>query len=138
MTTAPQSRGMTKCQAAVMACLEDASVPLSAYEILARLRPQRPTIAIPTVYRSLSALLDLGLVHQIPTLHAWIRVPATTTHDPAILAICDDCGKVSIVSASETVAAVETAATADGFQPNRSVIEVHGRCNDCDSRAQET
>lgn len=121
--------------ALVLDVLRSEGLPLTAYEIMERLRPDRPKVAPPTIYRALSHLLEAGLVHRIETLNAYMECRCPD-HGPAtIFAICDDCGDVDERAAPEALAAITGALGTSGFQPSRPVIEVHGLCNQCDGKA---
>ena len=77
----------------VFEVLRAANGPTSAYDILDRLKPDRPRIAPTTVYRALEHLIRAGRVRRIECLNAYLA--ATDAGDRAVVfAICDDCGRV--------------------------------------------
>jgi Fur family transcriptional regulator, zinc uptake regulator len=111
--------------------LRAANGPVSAYDILDRLKPDRPRIAPTTVYRALEHLIRAGRVRRIESLNAYL--PASDTPDRAVVfAICDDCGRVQERDAGAEVGRITKALAKDGFRPTHPVVEVHGRCGDCD------
>lgn len=69
--------------------------PMSAYDILEKLRPSGVRAA-PVVYRALEALIKEGLVHRIQTLNAYLACNCSSEHDHAIsvLTICSQCRAV--------------------------------------------
>lgn len=91
-----------------------ANGPLSAYDILDRIKPSRPRIAPPTIYRALEHLIAGGLVRRIESLNAYLtadeRAPGTV-----VFAICDDCGRVQQRDAGAEVARLTKALAKDGF-----------------------
>lgn len=104
--------------------------PFSAYEILEALRDQGITAAT-TVYRALDKLQAAGRIHRIESLNAW-----TTCCDPhhaetPVFEICDDCGIVTEHVDNDVALGIAALTTRSGFSPERSVIEIHGRCSDC-------
>jgi Fur family zinc uptake transcriptional regulator len=112
--------------------LRTANGPVAAYEILERLKPDRPRIAPTTVYRALEHLIRAGRVRRIESLNAYLA--ATDIDDRAVVfAICDDCGRVQERGAEAEVARITKALARDGFRPSYPVVEVHGRCGDCDT-----
>jgi Fur family transcriptional regulator, zinc uptake regulator len=117
--------------ALVFDIIRAANGPLSAYDILDRLKPSRPRIAPPTIYRALEHLIRDGAVRRIESLTAYLtaddRAPGTV-----VFAICDDCGRVQQRDAGREVGRITKALAKDGFRPTHPVIEVHGRCGDCD------
>ena len=111
--------------------LRAANGPVSAYDILDRLKPDRPRIAPTTVYRALEHLIRAGRVRRIESLNAYL--PASETPDRAVVfAICDDCGRVQERDAGAEVGRITKALAKDGFRPTHPVVEVHGRCGECD------
>lgn len=116
----------------VFAVIRSANGPLSAYDILDRLKPSRPRIAPPTIYRALDHLIADGLVRRIESLNAYLtadeRAPGSV-----VFAICDDCGRVQQRDAGAEVARLTKALKKDGFHPTHPMVEVHGRCGDCDA-----
>lgn len=105
--------------------------PASAYDILDRLKPDRPRIAPTTVYRALEHLIRAGRVRRIESLNAYLA--ARDAGDRAVVfAICDECGRVQERDAGNEVGRITRALTKGGFRPTHPVVEVHGRCGDCD------
>lgn len=131
-TSADPSANHTGNDALVYAIICSANGPLSAYDILDRLRPARPRIAPPTVYRALGHLVRDGLVRRIESLNAYLSADATAP-GPVVFAICDDCGRVQQRDAGAEVARITRALKKDGFRSTNPVVEVHGRCGDCDA-----
>lgn len=116
----------------VFEVLRAANGPASAYDILDRLKPDRPRIAPTTVYRALEHLIRAGRVRRIESLNAYLA--ATEAGDRAVVfAICDDCGRVQERDAGTEVGRITKALAKDGFRPTHPVVEVHGRCGDCDA-----
>lgn len=109
-----------------------ANGPVSAYDILELLKPDRPRIAPTTVYRALEHLITAGRVRRIESLNAY--VPAARMADRAVVfAICDDCGRVQERDAGAELGRITKALARDGFRPTHPMVEVHGRCGDCDT-----
>ena len=112
--------------------LRAANGAISAYDIMDLLKPDRPRIAPTTVYRALEHLIRAGHVRRIESLNAYL--PATATDDRAVVfAICDDCGRVQERDAGAEVGRITQALAKDGFRPTHPVVEVHGRCGECDA-----
>lgn len=122
---------------AVLAEIEAADRPLTAYDILDRLRPGRPKVAPTTVYRALARLTEADRVHRIETLNAYVACPSAGAHahGETILAICDDCGTVGEHLAPGAIAAIADTLGQNGFRAARPVVEVRGRCAGCETRA---
>ena len=123
-------------QGQVLDVLLQEPVPMSAYEVLDRLRETNPKLAPPTIYRALAALTERGQVHRLESLNAFIACRCARHHKAAVLSICDGCGAVQESIAPDLVAELSAVAGQSGFAPKRHVIEVHGTCADCTRQAQ--
>jgi Fur family transcriptional regulator, zinc uptake regulator len=116
--------------AMVFDIIRAANGPLSAYDILDRLKPTRPRVAPPTIYRALEHLIAGGVVRRIESLNAYLTADDWTA-GTVVFAICDDCGRVQQRDAGAEVAQLTKALAKDGFRPTHPMVEVHGRCGDC-------
>ena len=123
-----------KMRADVLAVLRRSGEPLSAYDILGRLREDNPKIAPPTIYRALGALIDAGTVHRLESLNAYMVCKCAAHQQASILSICDDCGSVEENVAPDLLDNLSKVIGESGFAPVRHVIEVHGVCSACDTR----
>ena len=104
--------------------------PISAYEILEALRDQGITAAT-TVYRALDKLQAAGRIHRIESLNAWTACCGPRHAETPVFEICDDCGIVAEHVDDDVARGIAALTTRSGFAPERSVIEIHGRCSDC-------
>ena len=123
-------------QAQVLGVLRRHLGPMSAYDVLDRLRESNPRLAPPTIYRALAALIERGRVHRLESLNAFMACRCDHHHNAAVLSICDGCGAVRESIAPDLVADLSAVAGQSGFAPKRHVIEVHGTCADCTRQAQ--
>lgn len=115
----------------VFAVIAAAEQPLGAYEILAVLRGRWPKTAPPTVYRALDFLREQGFVHHLATLHAYVSCGHPGHHHPGQFLICSGCGHVEELADAAVASCLDRAASAAGFLPAAEVVEVTGRCSDC-------
>ena len=116
----------------VLSYLKGQNRPLSAYEILEGLRADGVT-ASTTVYRALEKLLEDGLVHRIESLNAWTVCCGSHDGKTPVFAICDDCGNVTEYIDADFTHSLASLSRRIGFSPNHSVLEIHGRCSDCET-----
>ncbi len=124
---------LTKNQQLVLDALSCAEGPLSAYTILDQLR-DRGFRAPPQVYRALEKLLELGMVHRLESLNAFVacRHPGCDTHEETIaFAICADCGQVAEISDDSLSDELSKIAGRAGFQLKKSTVELRGVCGAC-------
>ena len=128
---------LTKNQALVLNVLSKASQPLGAYAILDKLRSHGFKAPL-TVYRALEQLAGQGLVHKIESLNSWTTCCGEHQANPPVFEICNDCGNVTEHFDEELLKNLNSMSERSGFMPDRSVIEIHGRCDDCGSDAKLT
>ena len=128
---------LTKNQALVLKVLSNASQPLGAYAILDKLRSHGFKAPL-TVYRALDQLAGQGLVHKIESLNSWTSCCGEHQANPPVFEICNDCGNVTEQFDRELVKSLSGMSERSGFIPDRSIIEIHGRCDDCGSDAKLT
>lgn len=123
---------LTRNQALVLETLLAAEGPLSAYAILDKLREAGFRAPL-QVYRALDKLVDLGSVHRLESLNAFVacRHPGCDSHATIAFAICDRCGDVAEISDGALTARLHAIAGEAGFQPSKSVVEMHGCCRKC-------
>ena len=104
---------------------------VKAYDLLAALGDDEGAAKPPTVYRTLEFLMELGLVHRIDSLNAFVGCPQPDRRHSAQFLICGGCGEVSEMSAASIDRAVADQATGSGFALSRQIIELHGKCPQC-------
>ena len=104
--------------------------PIGAYEVLDILQRQGRT-APPTVYRALDFLQQMGLVHRIASLNAYVGCAQPgTAHDGQFL-ICESCRSLAELDVPEITQAIRRSAAASGFEAQHQTIEIMGLCPDC-------
>lgn len=127
----PHTHTLTPHCQKVLALLEKSAKPLTAYEVLDKLR-KHGIKAPPTVYRALETLIGLGLVHRIETLNAFV---ACHEHEGenhhAQFAVCRECGTVDEIHDAQLSLAIKKLATSLKFHIERQMLEVMGLCNKC-------
>ena len=128
---------LTKNQALVLKVLTKASQPLGAYAILDELRSHGFKAPL-TVYRALEQLAGQGLVHKLESLNSWTNCCGEHRANPPVFEICNDCGNVTEHFDQELLKNLISVSERSGFIPDRSIIEIHGRCDDCGTDAKLT
>ena len=134
-TNADSKTSLTKNQALVLNVLTKASQPLGAYAILDKLRSHGFNAPL-TVYRALEQLAGQGLVHKIESLNSWTTCCGDHHANSPVFEICNDCGVVTEQFDRELVKSLNSMSERSGFIPDRSIIEIHGRCDDCGTDAK--
>lgn len=108
-----------------------ANGPIKAYDVIDRFHPEGAAKP-PTVYRALSFLEQMGLIHRIESLNAFV---ACDTHDhkhTAGFLLCECCGQSEEITIPN-VADIETRAAKTGFKVNHITLEARGLCQACQS-----
>jgi Fur family zinc uptake transcriptional regulator len=123
---------LTRNQELVLGALAHADAPLSAYDILDRLRSDGLR-GPPQVYRALEKLTERGLAHRLESLNAFVCCADAHCHQTGSLAfaICEGCGRVEEFSEPEVESRLQAWSDKTGFVPSRMTIELRGRCKGC-------
>ncbi|MGK0247514.1 MAG: Fur family zinc uptake transcriptional regulator [Oleispira sp.] len=107
--------------------------PMGAYDLLPALAADGFNSAPPTVYRALDFLLDLGLVHRLASLNAFIGCSHPGHEHQSCFLICKDCGKAHEMNVEPWFSALSDAAKAQDFEVEHQLTEVVGTCPQCSS-----
>lgn len=108
--------------------------PVGAYEVLEILQ-QDGRMAPPTVYRALDFLQQLGLVHRIASLNAYVGCAHPgEPHDGQFL-ICESCQSLAELDVPAITNAIAQCAAHSGFEPRRHTVEIMGLCPNCRERS---
>ena len=123
---------LTKNQTLVFDTLSDSQEPLSAYTILDQLRDTGLRAPL-QVYRALDKLMEIGKVHKLESLNAFVACqhPACQKHDSVIFTICEKCGMVSELADDNLTEKLASLASEKQFSLTKSTIELRGQCSDC-------
>ena len=129
-----QSPGLTKKQALVRNLLGKTKGPLSAYAILNQLHDSGFRGPV-QVYRALEKLMELGLVHRLESLNAFVACQQRTCDHQSkktiMFTICEICGSVQELVNNGLEHLVRSLEKDIDFLTNRSVIELKGICSTC-------
>ncbi|MEQ8602829.1 MAG: Fur family transcriptional regulator [Marivibrio sp.] len=130
----PSAPDLTRNQSLVFAALDRAEGPMSAYAILDAVRDEG--IRAPQqIYRALDKLIELGMIHRLESLNAFVACchphPHAHQHAVAAFSICERCGKVGEMTDEGLIDRLKRLAAADGFQIRATTLEVRGLCADC-------
>lgn len=127
---------LTRNQELVLGTLAHSDAPLSAYDILDRLRGDGLRAPL-QVYRALEKLTERGLAHRLESLNAFVCCAGGDCHRGGTIgfAICDRCGRVEEFAERAIEQKLEGWAKSAGFIPSRMTIELRGTCRDCAAAA---
>ena len=106
--------------------------PVKAYDVLSDLQADRARAAPPTVYRALDFLQEVGLVHRIESLNAFVGCGDPHRTHLGQFFICRACGTVAEIDDTEISSLIAGKARKIGFSVARETIEVEGLCAHCE------
>jgi Fur family zinc uptake transcriptional regulator len=112
---------------ALTAVLE-ADGPVKAYDLLPALGSNDSPAKPATAYRALEFLEQLGLVHRIEALNAFIYCTHGGGEHATALYICSGCDQTFEVALDHNQA---RKSAPSGFMIERTVTEIYGRCQNC-------
>ena len=114
----------------VLDVLSSAEGHLDASEIYARAREREPRLSLATVYRTLNALRESGLVRQLHLAGERLYFELDR-HDRHAHLVCSTCGRVWEIDSEALSKAAREAGRDLGFQVTTARVEVIGLCDDC-------
>ncbi len=123
----------TSMRAEVFQALAGFEKPASAYDIAdAVSKAQGRRVAANSVYRILDLFVGANLARRVESSNAYIANAHPDCLHDCIFLVCDSCGQTTHIDDDTITKTVRAAATGAGFSPERPVIEVRGKCADCD------
>ena len=127
---------LTKNQSLVLEALRKAKHPVGAYELLDQLREHGLKAPL-QIYRTLDQLIELKIVHRLESLNAWTLCCDAEHDSTPVFAICNDCGIVKEYFDETLSSNIANISKQSGFVADRSIIEIHGRCDQCEPTQDE-
>ena len=127
----------TKRRKQVLSVLIEADVALSAYEIAERCNAGSDSnMPAMSVYRILDLFQEQNLIHKLDIANKYVccaHISCSHEHDNSQFLICGSCRHVEEISLSvDAVQALQTAASAAGFDAISPQLEIKGRCSRCE------
>lgn len=120
---------ITKQRLIILDALRNTTTHPNAEEIYNMVKPQIPNISLGTVYRTLGALEELGLLQKLVYGKSFSRYDGNV--DVHYHAVCLDCGKVLDVDEPVLNNLEERFSSETGFTIVGHKLEFHGYCKDC-------
>lgn len=111
----------------------DGGHALSAHEVFARARTSCPELGLSTVYRTLVALTDAGLLDAIGQHEGESTYRLCGGHHHHHL-VCAECRRVEELSECDLSPIEERIASDTGFRVDGHTLTFHGLCRECRSR----
>jgi len=125
----------TPMRAAVFEALAGFDKPASAYDIAEKVSSaQGRRVAANSVYRILDLFVGANLASRVESANAYIANDHPDCLHDCIFLICDHCGQAKHIDDDAITGGVRAAAKAAGFTADRPVIEVRGKCGECEAQ----
>lgn len=129
------STELTRNQSLVLGVLTQAAGPRSAYDILDGLRGEGMRAPL-QIYRALEKLMEMGLVHRLESLNAFVACTDPHDHDKhahgvTAFAICEGCGAVTEFHDEIIEERLSAWQRTEQFRPKKTTIEIRGHCQTC-------
>jgi Fur family ferric uptake transcriptional regulator len=121
----------TRQRLTVLAALGDRSDSVTAQQLHAELRAAGEPVGLTTVYRTLAALSEAGLLDSFEReAELAYRLCGDAHHHHLV---CETCNRVEEIDAAEVEAWVEGVARAHGFAVTGHRADIFGVCSACQS-----
>jgi Fur family zinc uptake transcriptional regulator len=115
----------------VLDFLLQAARPLTAYEVMDRLRLAGAPATPAGAYRSLDFLLEHGLAHRLETRRAYVACGHPDHPHAGQFLICRQCGTVVETEDERVATAAEQLGQRLGFALDQRTVELTGVCGPC-------
>jgi Fe2+ or Zn2+ uptake regulation protein len=128
-----QGYKITPQRRAVLAAFGSCGRFATVQQLLEVVRRTQPDVSLDTIYRNLTLLAELGIVHEVhrPSGNAF-EVVAPGHHHHHL--VCTECGKTECINICPMNKLYEKEADKRGFFVTGHVFEVYGLCASCRSR----
>jgi Fur family zinc uptake transcriptional regulator len=128
-----QGEQWTGMRAAVFDALAGFDKPASAYDVAEAVsKAEGRRIAANSVYRILDLFVGANLARRVESANAYIANQHPECLHDCIFLICDNCGQAVHIDDDALSESIRKAATKAGFSAPRPMMEVRGKCSDCD------
>jgi Fur family zinc uptake transcriptional regulator len=128
-----QGEQWTDMRASVFEALAGFTKPASAYDIAEAVsKAQERRVAANSVYRILDLFVAKNLARRVESANAYVANQHPDCLHDCIFLICDTCGQTVHLDDDSLSGGVREAAKTAGFSAPRPMIEVRGKCGDCE------
>ena len=123
----------TDMREAVFEALASFDNPASAYDVAEAVsKSEGRRNAANSVYRILDLCVGANLARRVESANAYIANKHPECLHDCIFLICDSCGQTVHIDDDSLTKGVREAAKDAGFTAPRPVIEVRGKCGECE------
>ncbi|HVZ19721.1 MAG TPA: transcriptional repressor [Vicinamibacterales bacterium] len=104
---------------------------LSADDLVDRIRREDHRISRATVYRTLQWMVEAGIARKVDFGEGRFRFEPSYRQPRHFHLICKTCSRSFEFLSSDIESSIEDVATARGFAPAQSVVQIYGTCEQC-------
>jgi Fur family transcriptional regulator, ferric uptake regulator len=104
---------------------------LTADDLFDLIRREDQRISRATVYRTLQWMVDAGIARKVDFDEGRFRFEHSYRHPRHFHLICKSCSRSFEFLSSDIESLIEEVASARGFSPRQSVLQIHGTCDAC-------
>jgi Fur family ferric uptake transcriptional regulator len=104
---------------------------LTADDLVDLIRREDERISRATIYRTLQWMVEAGIARKVDFGEGRFRFEHSYRHPRHFHLICKTCNRSFEFLSSDIEALIEEVATARGFAPRQSVLQIHGTCDAC-------
>jgi Fur family ferric uptake transcriptional regulator len=125
-----QGYRLTDSRRAVVEIMAHSTHALTPIEVYDEARSSHPALGLVTVYRTLEALEEQGLIQRVHQPHgcqAFITAPAGHQH----LLLCKQCGQAAHFEGDDLEVLIKSIARKTGYQITEHWLQLFGLCPNC-------
>ncbi len=130
-----QKQDLSKNQQIIFDLIKKSNEPLKAYSILSNV--QKKGIKAPLqVYRALDKLVEIGKIHKIESINAFMACQNSGCQvaKATAFSICENCEKVSEIKNSKLFEYLKGFDDKSGMKYKKYNLEFFGVCNECTAK----
>ncbi|MFM9872568.1 MAG: Fur family transcriptional regulator [Fimbriimonadaceae bacterium] len=107
--------------------------PIGVYQLHDQMKATKLKVNIVSIYRTLAAFQELGIVHYIPSQQGYLLCEAECKNDQQTEhLVCDQCGNVNELPIPDCATNdLKEQADSRGFKTTKIRVEVSGICLQC-------
>ncbi|MDR2340132.1 MAG: transcriptional repressor [Deltaproteobacteria bacterium] len=122
---------LTELRRMILERLIKAPGPVKAYDLIDSLRVKGRRITPSSVYRSLEFFIQIGLVHRVNALNAFVVCNDHGSHHNPVILVCPDCQATTEINDEGLYTSIFNHMGAQAFFGKDGSVEIRGLCKKC-------
>ncbi|MBV8191621.1 MAG: transcriptional repressor [Alphaproteobacteria bacterium] len=133
-----RNKRLTRLRFAALKALAESDHPLTAYNLLERVRSTRKRrLDAASIYRVLNFWMALGLVTRIASRNAYVIKADPTISGNPVMFLCASCNKSATADVGQIAKSIERDAALLGFRLQTITVECSGLCPSCAEHGED-